>query len=72
MHVVIWLHTNRSEGCTADALVNAVRVRHVHMVQWLLTTMTTVVWDVSAAIHAAARVSATDCLSELLPLRTRR
>ena len=35
LHVVEWLHTNRSEGCTSGAMDHAASNGHLHVVQWL-------------------------------------
>jgi hypothetical protein len=35
--VVKWLHYNRSEGCTPQALRNAVQGGYLSIVKWLLT-----------------------------------
>ncbi|CAM9941389.1 unnamed protein product, partial [Ectocarpus sp. 12 AP-2014] len=36
LEVVKWLHYNRQEGCTGDAIFLAAKTGHADVVQWLL------------------------------------
>ncbi|KAI8925251.1 hypothetical protein BC831DRAFT_462006 [Entophlyctis helioformis] len=40
LHVVKWLHANRTEGCTTNAMDWAARSGHLHVVKWLLAHRT--------------------------------
>jgi hypothetical protein len=35
LHVVKWLHENRTEGCTSKAMSSAAVAGHLHVVKWL-------------------------------------
>ncbi|KAI8924601.1 hypothetical protein BC831DRAFT_464798, partial [Entophlyctis helioformis] len=35
LHVIQWLHANRTEGCTTQAMDNAAVCGHLEVVQWL-------------------------------------
>jgi hypothetical protein len=38
LDVLKWLHQNRNEGCTTDAMEWAVNNGHLHVVKWLSET----------------------------------
>ncbi|KAI8929871.1 hypothetical protein BC831DRAFT_441366 [Entophlyctis helioformis] len=40
LHVVKWLHANRTEGCTTNAMDGAAANGHLHVVTWLLAHRT--------------------------------
>ncbi|KAI8923768.1 hypothetical protein BC831DRAFT_469530 [Entophlyctis helioformis] len=40
LHIVQWLHANRTEGCTTRALDWAAEKGHLHVIQWLLANRT--------------------------------
>jgi hypothetical protein len=35
LQVVEWLHENRTEGCTTNAMDSATHNGHLHVVEWL-------------------------------------
>jgi hypothetical protein len=35
LDVVQWIHANRTEGCTANAMDWAVKYGHIHIIEWL-------------------------------------